>query len=158
MNTFSSQPTAKHLESLKRRLESLKRRLGNLERAKNEKERDLRDNDFPELLQQISDTTDRFDSLSNAGWEFEMQNRIHDGHEHPSILTRENPIGTRLTALYAELETKISEDKHMIQIERTMKSLSEEIAYVSGELSSISEKYASETHNQEMLALQENNP
>ena len=154
MNTFSSQPTVKHLESLKQRLE-------NLERAKKEKECHLRRNGFPELLQDISYTTYQFDSLpenSNAGWEFEMQNRIYDGHEHPSILTRENPIGTKLSALRAELETKISEDMHMIQIDRTMKSLSEEIAYVSGELSSISEKEASEKHNQEMLALQENNP
>lgn len=157
MNTFSSQPTATHLESLKRRLESLIRRLENLKRAKKEKERDLRRNGFPQLSWDISRTTYQFDSLpenSNPGWEFEMQNRIHDGHEHPSILTRENPIGTRLTALYAELETKISEHKHMIQIDRTMKSLSEEIAYVSEQLSSISEKDASEKHNQEMLALQ----
>ena len=154
MNTFCSQPTPKHLESLKGRLENLKR-------AKKEKECRLRHYGFPKLSQEISYTTYLFDSLpenSNAGWPFEIQNRIYDGHEHPSILTRENPIGTKLSALRAELETKISEHKHMIQIDRTMKSLSEEIAYVSGELSSISEKEASKKHNREMLALQENNP
>lgn len=144
-----------------RLLESLKEQYENLKHTKIKKKRDLWHNGFPELLKNIQYTTLLFDSLpqnSNPGWDFEMRNRVIDGHEHHSILTRENPIGTQLTALNAELKQKISEHPHMIQIDCMMKSLSEEIAYVSEEISSILEKEASEKHCREMLALQESNP
>ena len=158
MNTFDN-PTTNTVSP--GHLEFLKKRFKDLEQVKIEKKFDLWRNGFPKLLEKIQYTTFLFDRLpqnSNAGWEFEMGNRVIDGQEHQSILTRENPIGRQLTALYAELKTKISEHKDMIQIDSTMKSLSEEIAYMSGELSWISEKEASEKHCREMLALQANNP
>jgi len=144
-----------------RLLESLKEQYENLKQTKIKKIMYLRRNGFPELLKNIQYTTRLFDSLpqnSNPGWDFEMRNRVIDGHEHHSILTRENPIGTQLTALNAELKQKISEHPQMIQIDCMMKSLSEEIVYVSEELSTILEKEASEKHCREMLALQESNP